>query len=85
MSIEDLRNSIARHIRDAIPGHELEDYMRAARAVSSLWRGDEYKAGYQRGKEVGLAESTMGGEVASLRERLARCEAASEIQDGALW
>ena len=38
MSIEDLQWAIARHIRDAIPGHEVEDYLRAARAVSTLWK-----------------------------------------------
>ncbi len=85
MSLEDLQHSIARHVRDAIPGHDVEDYMRAARAVSSLWRGDSYRAGYQAGKEVGLAESTNGGEIAALRERLSRCEAARDIKDGGLW
>ena len=74
MSIADLRNALARHIASAIPGHTPEEYMRAATAASSMWRGDEYKAGYRAGKEVGLAESLNGGEIAVLRERIHRYE-----------
>lgn len=74
MSLADLQHAIARHIQSAIPGHAPEDYLRAARAVSSLWHGEEYRAGYRAGKEVGLAESSQGGEVAVLRDRIKHFE-----------
>jgi hypothetical protein len=74
MSIQDLRHAIARHIASAIPGRTQEEYMRAAIAASSMWPRDEYRAGYRKGKEAGLAESSHGGEIAMLRERIKRLE-----------
>lgn len=38
-----------------------------------------WRAGYKAGKESGLLESTHGGEIAMLRERLLRSENATPI------
>jgi hypothetical protein len=76
VSDEDLHHSIARHIESAIPGMPLETYLRAAKGAASMWR-DEWRKGYKAGKESGLMESTHGGEIAMLRERIKRYENAA--------
>jgi hypothetical protein len=74
MSSDDLHHAIARHIAAAIPGMPDETYLRAAKGAATMWR-DEWRKGYKQGKEVGLAESTHGGEIAVLRQRLSTAEA----------
>lgn len=73
MSVEDLHQAIGRHIAAVIPGLSDETYLRAAKAAATMWR-DEWRKGYKQGKEVGLAESTHGAEIAVLRQRLSSAE-----------
>ena len=73
MSVEDLHQAIARNIAAAIPGIPDDIYLRAAKSTAVMWR-DEFTKGYRQGKEAGLMESTHGGEIATLRERLGRLE-----------